>query len=117
MTAGGDQGVLFSGTRELDVPYLPGQDPRPLHLAFAELFDRAALAVHQAGSDLDEVLVERTLVARTLHVEREITASFLSDAGRLEGVILSALTDQELGREGEIEVFAVRLIARRDELI
>ena len=107
--------VLFSETRTLDAPYELGTDPRPLQLVFAALVDQAAQAVYRAGADLDEVLIERSLVVRTGNGStHEVVLDYLSDAASLKDSILAALAANEAFEK--CQIVAVKLIARRDQL-
>ena len=109
--------VLFSGTRTLDAPYRLGDDPRPLQVAFAALFDEAAQVIYLAGSDLDEVLVERILVVRTPDITHEIQAEFLADAELLKKSVLDHFPSQSnSGIQTGLEVPAVKIVVRRDEM-
>lgn len=108
--------IFFEETSTLEEAYVPGADPRPLHLAFARLFDQAAQAISRAGSDLDEVLVERMLVARRRDGESaEVAADFLADSQRLRNSILKGCRDAGLDCDLQtVEVVAVKLVARHD---
>ena len=63
--------VLFEDTLPLDMRAGELALDR-LRRGFSELFDRAALAVHRAGHDLDDTIVERYVVCRTMQDEETI---------------------------------------------
>lgn len=108
--------ILFEQMSTLEKQYALGSDPRPLHIAFARLFDEAAQAISREGSDLDEVLIERRLVAMRRDGEStEVAADFLAEAGRLKQSVLTACRDAGLDQDHHgIQIVAVRLIARLD---
>jgi hypothetical protein len=110
--------LFFKKARRLASAYKLGDDPRPLQIAFASLFDEAAQAIYLAGSDLDEVLVERVLiVSRNHEMQFEIPAEFLSDAVRLRKSVLTNLDASDVPSEGDVfEIVGVKIIARHDEL-
>jgi hypothetical protein len=110
--------VFFEKSRSLASAYQLGDDPRPLQLAFASLFDEAAQAIYRAGSDLDEVLVERLLIVRRNHEsEFEAPADFLADAELLKKSVLKSFGVPMDSSDANIfEIVAVKIIARQDEL-
>lgn len=109
--------VFFEDSRTLAGVYHPGDDPRPLQLAFARLFDEAAQAISRAGSDLDEVLVERLFLVRVDGKEHEVPANFLSDAALVQKSVLAHFAANDRSNEAKgLEIFAVKIIARYDEL-
>jgi hypothetical protein len=107
----------FEKAQELDIPYNLGDDPRPLQTTFAALFDEAAQAVYHAGSDLDEVLVERILLVRVRDLDHEIPAEFLADAVLLRKTLIDHFPG-ESNSDGQqrLQVVAVKIIACRDQL-
>lgn len=109
--------IFFEKSMTLETPYRLGDDPRPLQAAFANLFDESAQAIYLAGSDLDEVLVERILLAESEDGTLEVPASFIADPELLKKSIhrYFAATGS-LGETKEIEILAVKIIARRDQL-
>ena len=110
--------LFFEKSQSLATPYKPGDDLRPLQFAFGRLFDEASQTIYYAGSDLDEVLVERILIVRQDQTaQHEVPADFLSDPELLKRSVLKNLA--ALADSAETEVFdivAVKIIARRDEL-
>ena len=110
--------VFFEQSRSLASTYKPGDDPRPLQLTFARLFDEAAQTIYRAGSDLDEVIVERILVVRRDHeTHYEVPADFLADAELLKKSVLNHLADTaDLAVTDSFEIVAVKIIARLDKL-
>ena len=115
MTApGGDP--LFCETFPFEKPYRLGDDPRPLQVAFAALADRAAEVIARAGSDFDEVLMDRLVVLRDAEgTEREVVAEFLSDAKLLERSILQSLGETS-GSAGLLEIREIKVVVRLDRL-
>lgn len=108
--------IFFEEMSTLDQAYALGNDPRPLHLAFARLFDQAAQAISLAGSDLDEVLVERLLVVRRRDGESAVVvADFLADPARLKLSVLAGCRDAGLHVDHDgVDIVAVKLVARHD---
>ncbi len=113
-----DGQVYFEESQTLATSYKLGDDPRPLQLTFARLCDEAAQAIYRAGSDLDEVLVERILIARDNHETlHEVPADSLADAELLRQSVLKKLAVSPDPTETDvIEIVAVKIIARHDEL-
>lgn len=117
MTSSARGPTLFEGSKSMPRAFPLGEDPNPLRLEFAKLFDQAANAVFLAGLDLDEVLVERLFI---VHVEnenkdQEVSADFLADAEMLKKAVLKRLGKQHVNAEG-IEIRGVKIIARHDAL-
>jgi len=111
--------VFFEQSRSLATSYKPGDDPRPLQLAFARLFDEAAQTIYRAGSDLDEVLVERILVVRRDHgTTCEVPADFLADAELLKKSVMNFFDAPHGSVESNVlEIVAVKIVARQDTLM
>lgn len=109
--------IFFEKSTTLEAPYRLGDDPRPLQAAFANLFDQAAQAIYLAGSDLDEVLIERILLMRREDDTVEVPASFIADAELLKKSIHKYFAATGgLGEMKEPEILAVKVIARQDRL-
>jgi hypothetical protein len=110
--------VYFEKAQTLTSAYKLGDDPRPLQFAFAGLFDEAAQTICRAGSDLDEVLIERIfIVSRNHESEFEIPAEFLSDAELLRKSVLGDINAADISSEtNAFEIVGVKIIARHDEL-
>ena len=107
--------VFFEKSQSLATPYKLGDDPRPLHLAFARLFDEAAQTIYYAGSDLDEVLVERILIVRRNQTaQHEVPADFLADAEHLKTSVLKNLAT--FADSAVFDIVAVKIVARQDRL-
>lgn len=107
--------VYFDRSSELAAPYRPGDDPRVLQVAFGRLFDEAATAVYLAGSDLDEVLIERLLVARDSMNIIELSAKFLADAESLKTSLKAQLMQKNPPADiSLLEIVAVRIVVRHD---
>lgn len=106
--------IYFEKLLELPSDYRLGDEPRPLQIAFAQLGDEAASAIYLAGSDLDEVLVERSLIVLFDDSRIEISAAFLADAELLQRSILDQIPDAT--ESADLRVVAIRVIARHDRL-
>ncbi len=109
--------IYFDEARTLASVYRLGDDPRPLQLTFARLFDEAAQTVYRAGSDLDEVLIERILIVRSINKEFEISADFLGDAELLKKSVLKHFAeDHKGGTPEQLEIHAAKIVVRHDQL-
>jgi hypothetical protein len=109
--------IFFEKSQALDVPYQLGDDSRPLQVAFASLVDEAAQAIYRAGSDLDEIIVERIFLVGTQEMTHEIPASFLADGRLLKKSVLDyfARSNSSYQTNG-LEIVALKIIARHDQL-
>lgn len=102
---------FLSSLDRLDMP--------ALRQAFAALMDDAALAVQRAGFDLDDVVIERSLICRTAR-DRQVTveAAWLSDGARQADAIRCILAprpeDEPLHVAGVV-VRAVRAALCNDQ--
>lgn len=107
--------IYFEKSQALSRSYQLGDDPRPLQIAFAVLFDEAAQAIYLAGSDLDEVLVERFFLVRIGQTVQQVQASFVADAKLLEKSVLDqfGITGISKGTK-ELEIVAIKIVARHD---
>jgi len=94
-------------------------DMRELQLLFAELFDRAALALQKQGLEQDDAVFDRAVVCNVGTTRCEAAADWLSDRGRFIGQLLGQLprgSDPDTVRIVELKVtvhrepFPVRVI-------
>ncbi len=109
--------IYFEKSKTFSPSYKLGDDPRPLQMAFAALFDEAAQAIYLAGSDLDEVLVERIYLVRTKESVHEVPADFLADEGCLRKSVLHHFAQFDRSDQTKsLRIIAVKIIARHDEL-
>ena len=106
--------ILFDKTLDLSSPYRLGDDPRTLQLAFASLGDLAAQSIYLAGSDFDEVLMERILLVRSGEKTSQVPAEFLADAERLKELVVRRVSESP--GLAELSVVAVRTIVRLDRM-
>jgi hypothetical protein len=108
--------ILFDKTSNLEQVCRLGDDPNPVRAALARLLDEAAIAVHHAGSDLDEVLAERILVLHGLQGPIEVRAEFLADAESLRTSVLRQTAHLKAGdgRRSKARIVAVRVVVRQD---
>ncbi len=82
--------VVFDETVDVRLP-TTAIDLDSLRRTFSDLFDRAARAVLDAGFDLDDSIVERSLICRAGEVRHEVRAESLGDAGQLAAHIIRSL--------------------------
>lgn len=104
--------IVFDETVPLRMA-LEAIDLDVLRRGFSDLFDRAALAASQAGLDLDDTIVDRRLVCKSVADESfQVEAVSLTDAGRvLESVRAAARGKQR----GPTEIVGLRATAWYDQ--
>ncbi len=82
---------------------------------FSDLFDRAAVAVHRAGHDLDDVVVERRMICRTTDgFDRDVSVFFMSNVNQMVENTVTQLVNAGLSAT---EARCARILAMKCEAV